>query len=265
MTPLPHYPWSLILTLFYVYLLIVLYALKGRWTWVYKLYSRRSGVISLGVMTLLLLIFGLVPQNGSGMGLSGFLGFHRMNRSPVFLAAMLVFTTVISLKAIDGICHFKRRRIFPVLSHIAVSAILIAALFLSGDKRRVVAVAYNGNVTTAGYDKFTGEEVRLPFSIKLEKFSIEGSLERPSFLSEIEIFDSKGRVKNAEVTVNHPFRTGSWRIYQAGYDTSHGMWSRYSVLECVKDPLSGFYTVMLWLLMASGVGTAVSGRGKSRI
>lgn len=58
---------------------------------------------------------------------------------------------------------------------------------------------------------------------------------------------------SGEVSVNHPLRLGTWKIYQSGYDTEMGRWSSRSVFLCVNDPWFPVIRVGLWIIIASGI------------
>lgn len=72
------------------------------------------------------------------------------------------------------------------------------------------------------------------------------------YLSRLTVTEQGGRVSSYDVAVNSPARVGDWHIYQSGYDTERGRWSKISVLECVRD---GWYPVVhvgLWVVLLSG-------------
>lgn len=354
------YPLSLISALCFVYLLIVLYVAGGRRMWVRRLYGRNAATLTLSIVLILLIVFGLVPQNGSGDGFLGLLGLTSMRRSPIFILAMLLLASVLTLKAIDDISHIKSRKPANVVSHSVMAMILIAGIFLSGDKDRLMVRAYKGVPVSYGIDKDSQSKVHLPFALTLRDFvleqyspqlrianthdgvylkeavaaedscgkigdwnievlehlpsaglsgngfvpmkhfgsvsaariratdvaddiTVEGWVSTRSelfektyltlddtfvldmaepapkkYLSYLNIADVKGESYNREVSVNHPVRVGQWMIYQSGYDIAGGRNSRYSVFECVKDPLMDFYKVALWILMFGAAAMIVT-------
>lgn len=116
-----------------------------------------------------------------------------------------------------------------------------------------VRANYRGKVSegwvSAGSFLFSPSELMLGDSLSVRACSPVPK----SYLSELSIRDAKGRLHEALLRVNHPFRKGAWHIYQKSYDQEMGRWSRVSVVECVRDawfPLAG---VALWLFMISGV------------
>ena len=79
------------------------------------------------------------------------------------------------------------------------------------------------------------------------------------FSSMVSVTDRRGHHMTGEVAVNHPMRLGSWRIYQAGYDTSRGRWSGVSILQCVRDPWYPAICVGIWIIFASALVMMATG------
>lgn len=72
------------------------------------------------------------------------------------------------------------------------------------------------------------------------------------YLSRLTITEQGGVATSHDVAVNSPARVGAWHIYQSGYDTERGRWSRISVLECVRDGWYGVVGGALWAILLSG-------------
>ena len=261
------YPWGLVGAVNYLYILIILYAYQEKLTFVRRMYDRASYITSLASMLILTLLFGLIPQDASVGGLIGLLGFNQMSSSWIFVLFLFHFMTIVGLKAIEDVHHWKKHSLPAVLMHVSFFVILVASVFGSGEKVRLRVTAIEGHpVSTGVTDK--GKRVELPFTILLKDFSLEeyppvvhllpdGSevvmprREVKKYLSEVEIW--KGEEKHAfDIAVNQPASIGSWKIYQSGYDTSRGKFSQISILECVKD--GGYlavYIAMCTILLSS--------------
>jgi len=85
------------------------------------------------------------------------------------------------------------------------------------------------------------------------------------YASTISVTDAKGKRQSFEVSVNHPAKLGSWRIYQASYDITKGRWSDYSVLQCARDPWYPAIAAGLWIILASAlVMMFTAGRGRKK-
>ncbi len=166
------YPWSAIVAVNYLYLLVLCYAFDDKWLWLKSLRSRQSSVVSIFALLSIILVFGLTRQDGSMDGIGGMLGFTRMTSSWVFNLLLINFLTSLGLSAIDDWRHLRSRKIAPLLSHTAVFAALAAAMFSSGDKARYRLVSYLETPTYTAQDEF-GRERELPFVVTLRDFSIE--------------------------------------------------------------------------------------------
>ena len=262
------YPWGLMGAVNYLYILIILYAYQEKLTFVRRMYDRASYITSLASMLILTLLFGLIPQDASIGGLIDLLGFNQMSSSWIFVLFLFLFMTIIGLKAIEDVYHWKKHSLPAVLMHVSFFVILVASIFGSGEKVRIQVTAIEGHPVSMGLtDK--GMRVELPFTILLKDFSLEeyppavhllpdGSevvmprREVKKYLSEVEIWE--GEEKHAfDIAVNRPASIGSWKIYQSGYDSSRGKFSTISILECVKD--GGYLAVhiAMWTILLSSV------------
>ena len=225
------YPWGLVGAVNYLYILIILYAYQGKLTFVRRMYDRPSYIISLASVLVLTLLFGLIPQDASIGGLIGLLGFNQMSSSWIFVLFFFHFMTIIGLKAIEDVHHWKKHSLPAVLMHVSFFVILVASIFGSGEKIRLRVTAIEGHPVGMGVtDK--GKRVELPFTILLKDFSLEeyppvvhllpdGSevvmprREVKKYLSEVEIW--KGEEKYAFDT-SEPFLLRLWQSY--GYSVN---------------------------------------------
>ena len=262
------YPWGLVAAVNYLYLLIILYACQKRLKFVKRMYDRPSYITSLSSILVLTLLFGLIPQDPSIGGWLDLLGFNQMSSSWIFVLFLFHFMTVLGLKAIEDVHHWKKHSLPAVLMHVAFFTILVASVFGSGEKVRIQVTAIEGHPVSMGLtDK--GMRVELPFTILLKDFSLEeyppavhllpdGSevvmprREVKKYLSEVEIWEGEEK-HSFEIAVNRPASVGSWKIYQSGYDSSRGKFSQISILECVKD--GGYLAVYIamWTILLSSV------------
>ena len=166
------YPWTLVLVVNYLYLLILLYAKQDTWKFVRGLYDRPAYIVSLSCMLVLTLFFGMIRQDGSTDGFWGWMGFTSMSSSWVFVLFLVHFMSILGLKAIDDVHHWKQRRWSTVLMHVSVFIILASAIFGSGEKIRVRVTAMQGHPVSVGITS-DGRQVELPFMLRLNKFTLE--------------------------------------------------------------------------------------------
>ncbi len=242
MSALGH-PAGLLASLLYVCLLVVIYVLRDRWSLYGSLAGRKACIISISIVLFLLLVFGLTPQDGSGSGILGALGFRNMSRSPLFILALFFLATTVTLNTIEDVHKFTRHRLGVTCAHLGVSVILIAGLFGTGGTIRARVEARPGIPVHYGLDERTGESRKLPFELTLRSFSID------EYASETSLSLPDGRTSDVRIAVNHPARVGSWWIYQTDYsmDTERGAFT--SMFKCVHSPLSEVFRIALWLLL----------------
>ena len=239
------HPIGLVLAINYVYLLIVLVAKSDKWQWVQQLTGHQASVSSLASMLAVTILFGLTGKCGPSTWPFCILLFH--------------FISVLGLRAIEELRHWKNTPKMTLIIHTTVFIVLAAAFFSSGDKEKARVMAHIDEPLHVGVSSQDGKTVILPFVLTLEDFVM---VEYPdgtpkTFLSRVKVEDSKG-IRNFDIEVNHPARIGAWRIYQVGYDKEKGPQSSYSVLECVRD---GWYPVIrtgLWIILASGILMALT-------
>ncbi len=227
----------------YVCLLVGVYALRDRWPLFRHLAGRKACIISISIVLFLLLIFGLTPQDGSGNGFSGVFGFKTMSRSPIFILALFLLATAVTLNAIEDIHHFARHRLGVTCAHLGLSVILVAGLFGTGGTVRASVEAHPGIPVHYGLDERTGESRKLPFELTLRSFEVD------EYASEASLTLPDGRTSEVRIAVNHPARAGSWWIYQTDYrmDTERGEFT--SIFKCVRSPLSEVFRIALWLML----------------
>lgn len=253
------FPLGFILAINYLYVLIVCTAKSDRWTWVRQLTDHHASVSSLASMLIMTIAFGLIRQDGSTDGFLGRIGFHSMSTSWPFCILLFYFITVLGLRAIEEVRHWRRYPLMATVIHAVVFIVLASAFFSSGDKAKVRVIAEVDKPVHTGVYAHNGRMAVLPFVITLKDFGMETypSGEAKSYNSHILIKDDKGE-REANIMVNHPAKVGAWNIYQVSYDTAKGAESNISILECVRD---GWYPVVrtgLWIILTAGAFMALT-------
>ena len=267
------YPWSLVVAVNFLYILILVYAKSDAVKGFRRLYDRPAYLSSLVSMLVLTLLFGLIRQDGSPEGIWGMLGFTQMATSWIFVLFLVHFTTVIGLKAVEDVHRWRYRKWPAVVMHVSFFIILASAIFGSGDKVRVKVTTVLDTPIGMGMTE-NREMYELPFVLTLKEFVLEEyppqvyvidgkemvmpRREVKKFLSRVAVTD-KDWTKEVEVLVNHPARIGAWKIYQSGYDSARGKQSAISILECVKDSWYPMIHVAMWMILAGGVMMFVLG------
>ncbi|HBH08783.1 MAG TPA: hypothetical protein DDX40_05215 [Rikenellaceae bacterium] len=237
--------FGLVAALLYVCLLVGIYALRDRWQLHRLLSGRKACIISITIVLFLLLIFGLTPQDGSRDSISGVLGFRDMSLSPIFILALLLLATTVTLNTIEDIHRFTRHRLGVTCAHLGLSVILVAGLFGTGDTVQARMIAMPNEPDRQAWNESTDEYIKLPFELTLKDFSVH------KYSSEVTLTLPDGRSSEIKIAVNHPAKVGSWRIYQSDYlsDTERGEFA--SIFKCVYSPMSEVLRIALWLLLVS--------------
>ncbi len=234
----------------YVCLLAVIYARRGRWPLYRLLTGRKVGAVSIAIVLFLLLIFGLVPQDGGRNGISGILGFRSMSRSPIFILALLPLTTCVTLDAMEDIRHFSRHRLGVTCAHLGLSVILILGIAGSGLTVRADLEARPGLPVHTACDERGGAVRKLPFELTLKEFDIN------EYASSVLVTLPDGSFYETTVAVNHPAKVDSWLIYQTDYRMDAPAGEFTSIFKCVHSPFSGIFKAALWLVLLSGAAMA---------
>lgn len=165
-------PWGAVIAINYIYILILFVAKADKWKWVRTLYDHYAAISSLASMVIMTLIFGLIRQDGSTTGLAGVMGFTDMDSSWPFVLLLIYFITMLGLRSMEDLWNWRKRRILPLLSHLAVFIVLAAGLFSSGGKERIRMNAALGYPVHSGFT-LEGKEAHLPFIITLKDFIME--------------------------------------------------------------------------------------------
>ena len=166
------YPWGIVLAVNYLYVLILLYCQADKWKWVKGWYDRPACIVSLASLLVLSILFGLIRQDASTDGLWGLLGFRQMTSSWTFNFFLIHFMTVMGLKSIDDVWHWKKRNLSVIVFHVAAFVVLASGIFGSGDKVRVKIATTVGNPVQTGVSN-GNQQVELPFVLRLTDFTLE--------------------------------------------------------------------------------------------
>ncbi len=250
---LPGQSAAIVAAIAYVCFLAVIYARRNRWSLYRRLAGLKACKLSISILLFLLLIFGLVPQDGGGNGFFGALGFRAMKRSPVFILALLFLTASITLNAMEDIRHFRRHRPGVTCSHLCLAVILIAGIFGDGMTQRAKLEAVMGTpVHTATGDR-GGAAKKLPFELTLKSFDVE------SYTSQVAVTLPDGSFYETAISVNHPAKIGSWQVYQTDYRMDTAAEEFVSVFKCVSSPMSGIYQAVLYLILFGAAAMAFFG------
>ncbi len=197
------YPWSAVLAVNYLYLLVLAYAFSDRYRWLGTLWDGKACVSSLSSFLLLVTVSG----------------FHSITSSWPFVIMLFYFMTSLGIRTVSeiaGLMHLcsaagEMRGKLRILSRTAVHAgvfiLLWAGVFGSGDKVRCKVAAHAGKPAAMAASK-DGKAVSLPFSLTLKQFSID------EYPPKLHIFD----------TGNGELSDGFLQVDSSGAETFEGKW-----------------------------------------
>ncbi|TLU53731.1 MAG: cytochrome c biogenesis protein [Chlorobium sp.] len=74
-----------------------------------------------------------------------------------------------------------------------------------------------------------------------------------AFRSDVTVRGESGQLVTATLEVNHPINVMGWKLYQMGYDDEAGRWSKYSLIEVIRDPWLPAVYLGFFMIMAGNV------------
>ena len=204
-----HYPWSVVSALVYVYALVLIDSLSGKYPRLRRLSDPYASFASIASVVVLSVLFGLIPQSETASGPASLLGWTDMRHCWAFNFLMLWMMTGIGLSVVAGFRQLKSRRLVSTLSHLAVFLVLLGGFFGNGDKQEVYVTAERDVPVSSGVDD-ADQPVELPFMLTLRDFTIE------EYPASLRLTDPEtGRFAPGSVsaeTVGEPASIGEWSL-----------------------------------------------------
>jgi hypothetical protein len=169
----PQWPYNLLVGLLFAGVLFLIDSLFKKHALVKWLSSIPACISSISLFSVLALMLGIIPQNGSGHGIINGSGIMHISRSWPFLLSQVYLLTTLGLVILRRALPLKGKNIGFLLNHFGLWLIITAALLGSGDLKRLrMALEEGSNPVQVAL----GEDLRLyliPFSVKLVDFNIE--------------------------------------------------------------------------------------------
>lgn len=216
--------------------------------------SYQAAVPTMIYAVLLTMIMGLTRQIKDGQWLHDMLGFWP------FVLIYIQMMLVVGLAIMKHLTHWSnvRREIPFLLNHLGLFIALCCGTAGNPDMQRMKMICEVGQVEWRATDE-NNQQQELPMAIVLQQFIMDtyddGQPKR--FASDIQIVTRSGKNIQATVDVNKPIEIEGYKIYQFGYDEEAGKYSRYSILELVRDPwLKGTY-IGIYMLLIGALWTMV--------
>lgn len=205
------------------------------------------------------------------MGITGWdlLGFWP------FLLIYAWIVTIIGLACINRAVHFNKRSIPFLLNHLGLFVALAAGFLGRGDLLKCEMVTFTGIPQEYSFNHETGDFVKMPFVLTLDKFEVEyhdgdetSSRMPKRFASDVTVSLENAPVLKGCIEVNKPLKVKGWQVYQAGYEQNvqlnFGQFADKSVFSLVRDPwLPAVYCGIL-LLLAGALCTFITETTRKR-
>lgn len=192
------------------------------------------------------------PADGDPLGLTYMLGQWS------FVLTYLYMVIILTQTVLNQLCHLAR--IDSLLSHVGLLVAVTCGTLGTADMQRLKMVCVEGQPEWRAMTK--DQEIKeLPLAIELKKFimetyadSISGNGSPKRFASEVQILTRSGKNLRATIDVNKPVEVEGWKIYQYGYDTDKGPYSKMSIFELVTDPWMPWVYAGIYMMMAGALG-----------
>lgn len=244
-------------------------------------------------LALLALVMGVVPQTGEPRGV---LGLDAVARNWGFVLVYGLVLLSLGTLIVRRLLQFRLCDWAFYANHVGVWLFLVAAGLGTSDEERYEMLVQEGETVWHAEDE-KGYVCRLPLAIRLNDFDMDmypvekvvadrqigetrkssarssdalryaqvsTSAEPRTFLSDVELYTEDGDTLKSVLEVNKPLHTGSWMVYQYGYDTQAGRRSSYSVFLLVYDPWSAGIYVGIVLMAIGSVSMLWKGRSRKK-
>lgn len=166
------YPYNVIFLIGYVLLLFVLYKWFSTSQLIRWLTKVPASISSIGLVTFLVMIMGIIPQVPSNNYIVNNLGLNHITTNWAFILIIFQFLTCLGLISMKRILQFKWENFGFILNHIGLFLALIAGILGTGDLQRLSLNVYENKPNWIATDA-QRNEVELPFAIYLKDFIIE--------------------------------------------------------------------------------------------
>lgn len=244
--------------MFPVNLIAGAFLITGIWT-LHRYYSHTHLVRWLNSMPATLFICGLII---SILIIEGIWALELF-RSWIFIFSELLLLVILGLITLRKVRSYSTRNFLFLLNHGGLWLALFAALFGAPDREEYKMIVPLQQAEYNAIDR-SGRLQPLPFTVSLKKFEIE-YYEQPAnagtpkrFCSTL-LFTSEGEQTELQSLVNHPAHFKGYSLYQDGYDTARGAYSRYTILLVVRDPWLKAVYMGIFMLLAGALGLIIYG------
>ncbi len=166
------FPYNVYLLLGYCVFLTISFRYLGHLKIIRWLSKVPAAITSIGFVTFLVLIMGIVPQTNSDNTIINLFGLNHITTNWAFFLIILVFLTNLGFVTIKRIAQLKRSNTGFILNHLGLFIALTAGLLGSGDLQRLTITTTENKPSWIATDE-NNNKYELPFAFFLNDFSIE--------------------------------------------------------------------------------------------
>ncbi len=170
--PILSFPNNIIFLLGYVVVLFVLYYWFSSVQIIRWLTKIPASITSIVLVTLMVMIMGIIPQEVSENYFITKLGLNSITTNWAFLLVMFQFLTCLGLITIKRILQFEWSNFGFILNHFGLFIALLAGILGTGDLQRLTVDTYEENPSWIAIDR-DNNQFELPFAFYLKDFIIE--------------------------------------------------------------------------------------------
>lgn len=166
------HPYNVVFLAAYVLILFVLYKWFSTTQLIRWLTKVPASISSISLVTVMVMIMGVIPQDTSQNNLINNLGLNHITSNWAFLLILFQFLTCLGLISIKRILQFKWSNFGFILNHVGLFLALISGILGTGDLQRLSINVYENKPSLIATDA-QKNEIELPFAIYLKDFLID--------------------------------------------------------------------------------------------
>lgn len=168
--PKPGFPTNAIVLVTILNLLILLKIIFPKSKFFNWLASVKSAIPSISLFLFSIILMGIIPQIGHGMGIPGAL-FNLLG-SWLFLFPLIFMLITLGAAVVNRVFPITLKNIIFTLNHAGLWVCLSAGLVGSSDKIEATVQVNQNEIAWYGTDK-NGSVIELPIAIELQKFEAQ--------------------------------------------------------------------------------------------
>lgn len=214
--------------------------------------TMKAGIPAILACAMMTMLLGVTRQAPDGHGPVEPIGITAMLSFWPFVLTYAWLVVLLGMVCASRLRHPTWRNVPFLLNHLGIFIALVAGTLGNADMQRLHMTVREGTTEWRGVDALRRVHP-LPVAIELHDFAIEGTQERPVYLSDVTVYTKSGIVQRDTIRVNKPLSVRGWKIYQLSYDEEQGAMSEISVFELVRDPWLPYVYLGIFMMLAGAL------------